>query len=453
MTAPTSTAATVRSRHAVIEGGREPRGIVKVSGAKNSATRLLAAALLSDEQVELSSFPTSLVDVGHKVEFTRRLGGMVDFDMVSETIRVSGAEVTGTLLEPGSYDVPIRTTYLMAASQLMRSGLARVPYPGGCQIGRSSTGGRGYDLHIMVWEELGCTVEELDDHLLVQASAGMRGAEIRFPIMTVGGTENALICASVASGTTTISNAYITPEVNDLIQLLRQMGAHVAVYGSSRIVVEGRSGPLSGTRMDVMPDRIEALTWIVYAILSNGSITVDNVPFDSMVVPLLHLEHAGIDLMSSSSAVHVTPSCRRSGFVEPFELACGTYPGVISDMQPLFVLLALAADGISRVFDYRYPKRIAYVAELAKLVEGEHLHAVPGSVTIHGPARFIPGEAESTDLRGSVAAMVAALCAPGTSTIRNAQMALRGYNNLDGKLRQLGIPVTILDDQAPERRD
>jgi UDP-N-acetylglucosamine 1-carboxyvinyltransferase len=433
--------------YAQIDGGNAPRGAVRISGAKNSATRLLAAALLTDDAVLLGNFPTRLVDAGHKLGFIRELGALAEVDHRQRTVSIDAHGFSARELDRDAFDIPIRTTYLLAAGQLARGEIARVPYPGGCAIGGGPAGGRGYDLHVMVWERLGCTVAERFDHLEVRAPGGLRGGDIDFPISTVGGTENALLCASVARGRTRLFNAYITPEIEDLIALLRRMGADISVFGSSHIVVEGVAGLLSGAHMDVMPDRIEALTWIVYAILSGGALTIEGVPFESMEVPLIHLDKAGIDLFRNSTSVHVTPDCLRSGTVEPFELACGTHPGVISDMQALFVLLALVGAGTSRIHDYRYPDRIAFVGELARLVEGDHLEARPGRITVRGPGRFVPGTADSTDLRGSIAVVLAALCAPGRSRIGNVQMALRGYDDLEGKLRGLGAEITIFDDE------
>ncbi|MBM9463426.1 UDP-N-acetylglucosamine 1-carboxyvinyltransferase [Aeromicrobium sp. YIM 150415] len=437
--------------YALIDGRASLSGRVRVSGAKNSATRLLAAALLSDERVELSNFPTHLVDVGHKIAFSRRTGADFEVDHEAQTLSVDASQVASQELTRDEFDVPIRTTYLLAAAQVARSGSARIPYPGGCAIGGGPAGGRGYDLHLMVWRDLGATVVERFDHIEVTAPGGFTGGTISFPITTVGGTENALLCASIAKGRTEVYNAYITPEVHDLIEMLRRMGADISVYGTSHIVVEGRGATLAGAHMDVMPDRIEALTWIVLATLKQSDLTIEGVPFDSMKVPLLHIEQAGIDLFRNSTAVHVTPECLTSGQVQPFELACGAHPGVISDMQAFYVLLGLVGAGTSRVYDYRYPDRIAFVRELAKLVDGDHLSAESGKITIHGPARMSPGIANSTDLRGSMAVVIAALCADGESVIQNVHMALRGYNDLEGKLRQLGASIDVHEGDFPDR--
>lgn len=434
--------------HAIVNGGTAPKGRIFVSGAKNSATRLLAASLLSDEAVTLSNFPNDLVDVRHKVKFAQKLGTAIEESSDHNTIQIMAKDLASRQLARDELDVPIRTTYLLAAAQLLRSGIARVPYPGGCPIGTGKAGGRGYDLHIMVWEKLGCLVTEEPDHILIEAKTGLRGDEIDFPISTVGGTENAILCASVAKGTTEIRNAYLTPEVLDLIKLMRQMGADIEIYGASRIRITGKAEPLTGTHMQVMSDRIEALTWIVYAAISGGSITVENVPFSSMEIPLIHLKQAGIDFLSNSNSVHINQSVLTSGVIQPFELACGSHPGIISDMQAFFVLLGMKADGTSRIYDYRYPDRIAFIAELNKLNEGRMVDASPGKITTYGNATFRPARVNSTDLRGSMAVLLAALCANGSSRIDNVHMALRGYSKLEEKLAQLGQELTVVDDRT-----
>lgn len=433
--------------HAIIDGGVAPRGKVTVSGAKNSATRVLAASLLSDETVVLRNFPTQLVDVGHKVAFCRKLGALIEIDPVAETAMISAKDLRSQMMSRQDFDVPIRTTYLLAAAQILRSGIARIPYPGGCPIGGGAGGGRGYDQHILVWEALGGTVTEKEDHIQIDCSQGLSGGEIHFTISTVGGTENALISSSIAKGRTEIFNAYITPEVEDLIQALRRMGADIEVSGTSHIIVEGKNGPLGGTHMSIMSDRIEALTWLVYAVISGGELTIENVPFKSMEVPLLHLQHAGIDFFRNSNSIHVTPNCLTSGSVQPFELSCGAHPGIISDMQSFYVILGLLGAGTSRIFDYRYPERIAFVKELAKLVDGDKMTAEAGKIIVNGPARFKPGVANSTDLRGSMAVVMAALCADGRSVINNVHMALRGYNNLAEKLTSVGGRIEIHHDR------
>ena len=419
---------------AYIQGGTAPRGHVRVSGAKNAATRLLAAATIADAPVTLNNFPTELVDARYKVDFIEKCGGTVTVDEPSQTITI---DPTGyEHAELADYDYPIRTTYLLAAGQLKRSGVARIPYPGGCKIGN-----RGYDLHLMVWQRLGATVTEAADYIEISAPDGLTAGEIDFPTSTIGGTENALITASIINGETTIKNAYISPEVNSLIEFLRTLGAAIEVVGNSFIKVTGTTR-LRGSIFRVIPDRIEALTWIVYGIISGGIITVEDVPFDSMQIPLIHLQHMGIDLYRNRNNVVVSPECLVNGQIQPFELACGTHPGIISDMQPFFTLLGLHANGTSRIFDYRYPERLRYCAELNKFY-GDALSFKPGAITVQGGHQSVAAEADSTDLRGSMAAVMAGLLAKGTTTIHNVEMAMRGYNNMEKKLTELGASVYV----------
>lgn len=415
----------------IIEGGQSLSGRVRVSGAKNSATRLLAASMLTNETVILRNFPTKLVDAQHKINFMRNLGVSIDIEHDAQQLVITPAEISSEILS--DYNVPIRTTYLLTAGQIVRNGIARIPYPGGCKIGS-----RGYDLHIKVWEDLGCKVEEKE--AFIQITGSFKGNTIDFPISTVGGTENALICASVADGFTEIKNAYITPEVNDLIELLRRMGASIEVFGNSLVRVQGKGGLLKGTPMDVMPDRIEALTWITLALLTKGTLIIDDVPFEHLEIPLIHLEKAGIDLYKNSNSIFVSPDSVKAGYLQPFEVACGTHPGVISDMQPFYVLLGLLANGTSQIYDYRYPKRIGYIDELNKLT-GNALSAKEGQITTRGIANFVGAEVESTDLRGSMAVIMAGIAAKGTTKVNGVSMALRGYNDLVGKLAQIGIVV------------
>lgn len=417
-----------------ITGKQIPNGTIKVSGAKNSATRLLAASLLTDESVRITNFPTKLVDAVEKFKFIKQLGADLTINDYEDHIEVNAKTIDHSLIS--DYDLPIRTTYLLAGSQLVRNQKAVIPYPGGCKIGA-----RGYDLHIMVWKALGCEVEEKEDYIYVVGK--LKGGVIDFPISTVGGTENALICASVAEGMTEIHNAYITPEVEDLIRFLTKMGATIQSFGNSMVRVQGTNGLLRGTSYEVMPDRIEALTWLVFGALTGGRILVEGVPFETMQVPLLHLEDSGIDIFRNSSSALILPECLAGKQIQPFEVSCGTHPGVISDMQPFYTLLGMKAKGISRIFDYRYPARIAYAKELDKFTDGT-IDAEHGKITTKGIASFTGAVVTSTDLRGSMALVMAAFCADGESTVHDVQMAMRGYNDLEHKLRELGL-VFILE--------
>lgn len=423
-----------------LKAGQVPSGTVKVSGAKNSATRLLAASMLSDNRVVLDNFPTELVDANYKMDFIRKSGGEIDVNQRKDVVIVNACNIINVLLE--DYNFPIRTTYLLAAGQVKRSGCARIPYPGGCKIGN-----RGYDLHTMVWESLGAAVIEHEDFIEIKTEKGFISGEITFPVSTVGGTENALLCASTIEGLTKISNAYITPEVEDLIRFLVKLGVRVNVIGNSYIEVYG-SKILEGCQHRVMPDRIEALTWLVYGALSGGSILIKDVPFDAMEIPLKHIKNAGIDFYRNSNSIYISSDCIRNGSINPFELATGSHPGIISDMQPFFVLLGLFANGISRIYDYRYPKRTKYCEELNKIFPNR-IKWEDGKITTLGKLKdtALCTEVQSTDLRGSMTLILAGLLRRSGREldVTNAEMALRGYNKLEQKLDALGIVVSIIE--------
>ncbi|EJD6083077.1 UDP-N-acetylglucosamine 1-carboxyvinyltransferase [Providencia alcalifaciens] len=413
----------------IIPGGQIPTGEVSVSGAKNSATRLLSAATICDEEVTLTNYPINLVDSKHKVRFLKSNGLIVEES--TESIIINSKNYSSSILNDFYY--PIRTTYLLVAGQLKKSGIAYIPYPGGCNIGK-----RKYDIHIMVWESFGCAVEEKENYIQITSPKKLKGTNISFPISTVGGTENALLCASIAEGKTRISNAYITPEIEDLISFLKIAGVNIVVINQSYIEIIG-SDYLKGQTYSVMPDRIEALTWIVYAAISRGKILIKNIPFDSMKIPLMYLKSAGLNYYENSNDILITPACLSNGNMHAFEIACGTHPGIISDMQPFYVMLGLKSLGTTRIHDYRYPERISYINELQRFVSKEIL-SEPGKITVTGPVEFKSAEAKCTDLRGTMASVLAALCAPeGISKVEGVSMALRGYNNLIEKLASLNI--------------
>lgn len=420
------------STTAYIDGGQVPKGRVKVSGAKNSATKLLAAALISDEKITLHNFPVNIVDAQYKIHFIRENGGLINVNKELEFIEIDTANFSCNELD--NYNYPIRTTYLLVAGLLKKSGIAKIPYPGGCKIGS-----RGFDLHIMIWQKFGAVVVEKEKYIEISLPNKLKPTEINFPISTIGGTENALIIASTIDGLSIITNAYISPEVENLIGFLRSMGSQIDVTGNSYIRVYGKKY-LRGSIYSIIPDRIEALTWLVYGALSGGTISIENVPFDAMKIPLVHIKESGIDFYRNSNNIYITSDCLKNDIVQPFELACGTHPGIISDMQPFYTLLGLHAQGVSRIFDYRYPERFQYCEELSKMY-GDNIQWEKGKITTNG--KIIPkgSKVQSTDLRGSMALILAALIANGQSEVKNAEMALRGYNNLVDKIKGLGIKV------------
>lgn len=421
----------------LIEGGQIPSGKIQISGAKNSALRILAAASMLEDQVILNNFPTELIDTLEKVKFLEVMGIKVSLNTFNNTCLINTNKVK-EVTKKCDFNIQIRTTYLLAAPQLKYFGKALIPYPGGCKIGT-----RKYDLHIEVWKRFGCTVTEKENYILIEAHKGyLKPATINFPITTVGGTENALMCGSIVNETSIIDNAYITPEVFDLVQFLRLAGATIQIEGSSKIIITGNKN-LKLSSYEIVHDRIEALTWMIYGAMSGGQVEIENIPFGIMKIPLNYLDYTGIDYFSNSNSVFINPTCIKPCGIQPFELAGGTYPGIVSDMMPFYVLLALKAGGRSKVFDYRYPERNIFCHELNKFCNNS-INYKSGEIIINGPVKFHAAKCNSTDLRGSMVLILAALIAnEGTSYINNPEMALRGYNKLFEKLNKLGIMTKI----------
>lgn len=402
-------------------------GEVRVSGAKNSALRLLAASLLTSEPICLTNYPSTLLDTRIHVEMLERLGKRCrltapnQLDITEETFPQSELR-----WEKRS----IRNTLLILGALTARTGKGKVPLPGGCKLGD-----RKYDIHIMVLEALGARVWEEDNHLCAEVPEGRRlkGNDIFLPMRSTGATENSIISACLAEGTTRIWGPHIRPEILDLIQFLRSLGANITVRGQESIIVEGVS-ELGSTTYSVIPDNIEALTWAIGAAVTGGDVEIIDFPFDHLEVPLIHLRESGVRFYRLNNRLIV-----RGANCYPIEISTGPYPGINSDMQPLFAVLGAVAQGESRIIDLRFPGRYAYAEELAKMGmqyrTKENLLLIEGGDTLQG------AEVTALDLRAGAALMTAGFIAEGPTTIDNAWQIYRGYDHLDKKLSQLGVKV------------
>jgi len=398
-------------------------GQVKVSGAKNSALRLLAASLLTDETIELYNFPNNILDVQIHLQMLGVLGKKIMFD--SDYVRIE-QEATAQSVSLDWDKRSIRNTLLVLGALTTRFGKGRVPAPGGCKIGE-----RKYDLHVMLLEKLGAKVWEEENYLCAEAKDGLKGADIHLPIRSTGATENAIISATLAEGTTTIWNPHIRPEILDLIAMLNKMGAKITVYGQKCIIVEGVEG-LAGVRHSVIPDNVEAITWAVASVITNGDVEILNFPFNHLEVPLTFLRESGMKSYRGENSLIV-----RGGQPYPIEISTGPYPGINSDMQPLFAVYGACSKGESKIVDLRFPGRYAYAAELGKM--GMQYSEDGDLLKISGGTGFKGTDVTALDLRAGIALLLAGLTAEGTTTIHNAWQIERGYENLDQKLKNLGV--------------
>jgi len=400
-------------------------GEVVVSGAKNSALRLLAASLLTKDPVRLRNYPAEILDAKVHVGMLEALG---------KKCAVVGDEIT--ILEEASL-LPeliwsgrsIRNTLLILGALTTRFGKGVVPLPGGCKLGE-----RKYDLHVMLLERLGARVYEDGDNLVAEASDGLVGSDIHLPIRSTGATENSIICGTLAQGTTRVWNPHLRPEILDLIAMLREMGAQIEVRGQESIIIEGAKA-LGGCDHEVIPDNIEAITWLIGAVVTHGDVIIRRFPFEHLEVPLIHLRESGVEVYRCGDSAIV-----RGGDVFPVEISTGPYPGINSDMQPLFAVLGAVADGESRIVDLRFPGRYGYAEELAKMginhVVKDNLLCIQGGQLLHGT------NVTALDLRAGAALMLAGMTSDGETCIQDAWQIERGYCQLFDKLSSLGADYT-----------
>jgi UDP-N-acetylglucosamine 1-carboxyvinyltransferase len=398
-------------------------GTVSLSGAKNSALRLLAASILTSDLVTLRNYPTELLDAEIHVDMLRALGKICDSSFANQ-ISISEEIVLSSTLEWEGRS--IRNTLLILGALVSRFGEGRVPLPGGCKLGE-----RKYDLHVMLLERLGAEVWEEGEFLCAQARDGLQGVDIHLPIRSTGATENSILAGTLAKGTTTIWNPHIRPEIVDLISLLRKMGAKIEVFGQERIEIHGVDS-LSGATHSVIPDNMEAITWLAATVITKGDVEILEFPSGDLEVVLAHLRSAGAKLFQGENSLIV-----RGGACYPIEISTGPHPGINSDVQPILAAWAASANGESRITDLRFPGRYGYAEEMAKMgfkytISGDMLQ-------IHGSARSLRGaEVRALDLRAGAALALCGLAAEGETLIRDAWQIDRGYVNFVKKLNSLG---------------
>jgi UDP-N-acetylglucosamine 1-carboxyvinyltransferase len=398
------------------------RGTVKVSGAKNSSLRLLAASILTSKTLSLTNFPNGLLDVQVHLDMLKALGKTVHPFEDTLVIKEEQPSLDTKLAWDGR---SIRNTLLILGALTARFGEGKVPLPGGCKLGE-----RKYDLHVMLLEKLGAEVWEEGDYLCAKVKEKrLKGAEIHLPLRSTGATENTIIAASLAEGKTTLFNPHIRPEIMDLIAMLTKMGAKIKVFGQRSIVIEGVEG-LDACTHSVIPDNMEALTWAIGAVITNGEVEIENFPYEHLEVPLVFLRESGMKFYRGGSSLIV-----KGGTPYPVEISTGPYPGINSDMQPLFAVYGGMSRGESKIVDLRFPGRYAYAEELNKIgfqtrVEGDML-------VIDGGYPVIGGTVKALDLRAGIALLLAGMTSDEQVTIEEEWQIYRGYENLEQKIKGL----------------
>ncbi|MFT0858598.1 UDP-N-acetylglucosamine 1-carboxyvinyltransferase [Ancylobacter sp. G4_0304] len=406
-----------------VSGPSALNGEVALSGAKNSALRLLAASLLTSGTVTLTNYPSELLDAQLHVEMLDALGKSCELISADE-IRIAEVSVPQSRLEWTRRS--IRNTLLILGALTARTGAGSVPLPGGCKLGE-----RKYDLHVMLLEKLGARVWEDGDYLCAEAPNGLIGTDIYLPMRSTGATENAILTGCLAKGVTRLWNPHIRPEILDLIALLRKMGAKIRVFGQEHIEITGSEG-LHGAEHRVIADNMEAITWVVGAAVTGGDIEIRDFPYDDLESVMVHLRAAGARFYRGDTSLIV-----RGGTCYPIEISTGPHPGINSDVQPILAAWGVKARGESRIVDLRFPGRYGYAEEMARM--GASYEEDGDMLRIHGNGGALkPATVRALDLRAGAALSLCALMAEGETVITDAWQISRGYVNFAEKLTSLG---------------
>ena len=419
-----------------ITGGAQLEGEIAISGAKNSAIKLMAASLLSDEPLRLTNMPR-LADTRFLGRLLQRLG-----TQVTESQDGAGPE---TLLHTpeivsafASYDLvrKMRASFNVLGPLIARTGHAKVSLPGGCSIGA-----RPVDLHLKALESLGAAIDLHEGYVYAQAPRGLKGAEISFPFVSVGATEHTLLACVLAQGETVIANAACEPEIKDLADCLNAMGAQVQGAGTPTIRVTGVSR-LHGATHAVVPDRIEAGTYAMAAGMAGGEVTLTGVRPLHIAVLLDKMEEAGVGVARGNGSVTLK---RNGARLKAVDLSTDPYPGFATDLQAQFMALMTLADGESVIRETIFENRFMHAPELTRL--GADITVSGGEARVRGVDGLEGAQVMATDLRASVSLVIAGLAARGDTVVNRVYHLDRGFERLEAKLSACGARIRRISDE------
>lgn len=414
----------------VIHGGKPLRGTIPISGAKNSALPLMAASLLTSETLTLENIP-ALGDIGTLCDLMEGLGVEIQRGGISTegVLTLNAANVADTTA-PYELVRKMRASVLVLGPLLARFGTATVSLPGGCAIGT-----RPVDLHIRALEQMGAEIDLKDGYIHAVAPTGLKGTAIRFPGVTVGGTENVLMAATLAKGETVIENAAREPEVGALADCLVAMGADISGIGTERVVVQGVA-TLAGARVTNIPDRIEAGSYAVAAAATDGDLVLAGAEPAHMGAVIEALRTAGVRVEEVSGGLRVR---RNGGALSGIDIMTQPYPGFPTDMQAQMMVLMSIAKGASRITEQIFENRFMHVPELSRMGADITVHG--GAALVRGVASLIGAPVMATDLRASMSLVLAGLVAEGESVVNRVYHLDRGYERLEEKLSRCGADV------------
>ena len=419
-----------------IIGGKPLNGRIPISGAKNAALPLMIASLLTEDTLVLDNVP-HLADViqlqrilnNHGVDVTLSGKRRGEAEHAGQTVKISAEKIVDTT---APYDLvsKMRASFWVLAPLIARMGKARVSLPGGCAIGT-----RPVDLLLMALERLGAKIEIEAGDVVADAPKGLRGAEIVFPKVTVGGTHVAVMAAVLANGTTVIENAAQEPEIKDVAECLVKMGAKISGAGTPRIVIEGVS-KLGPTRHSVLPDRIETGTYAMAVAMTGGDVMLENARPELLQNALDVLADVGATVTSTNEGIRIV---RNGSGLAPVNVTTEPFPGFPTDLQAQLMALMTRAKGMSRITETIFENRFMHVQELARL--GARISLDGQTAMIEGVDRLKGAPVMATDLRASVSLVIAALAAEGETIVNRVYHLDRGFERLEEKLARCGAAI------------
>lgn len=425
-----------------VKGGTRLEGTITISGAKNAALPLVCATLLTAEPVTLNNMPTSLGDIKTLCAVVDALGTKVTQSGNEKSLTFHTQNITSACA-PYELVRKMRASILVLGPLLARIGKAEVSLPGGCAIGT-----RPVDLHLDALEKMGADIQLEGGYIKATAVNGLKGAEIDFPKVSVGATENIMMAASLAEGTTILNNAALEPEIVDLADCLNMMGAKITGHGTHKITIEGVKS-LQGGAHSVIPDRIETGTWMIAACLSAGNLRLKGGRLDHLRALVGPLKASGLVITQDADdiIVHREASTTLSGT----DIMTEPYPGFPTDLQAQFMTMLTLCDGAGMVTETIFENRFMHVPELCRM--GADIKTHGHSAIIRGKNTLKGAEVMATDLRASVALVLAALVAEGETVINRVYHLDRGYENIVKKLQACGAHIERLSDDGKIVKD
>ncbi len=410
----------------IVEGGTRLQGEVDISGSKNATLPILAASILNRDIINLYNVP-NIEDVKTTLKILEHLNCKIR--KVNNKIVVDSRNMKNTSI-PEELMRKLRSSVILAGAILSRFDLVEFSYPGGCDIGA-----RPIDLHLNSFKKLGIKIEEENGKIkCIREKSNNTIIHLDFP--SVGATENIILASVLLPNVQTIvENVAMEPEIVDLCSFLNKLGAKIDGAGTSIIKINGVSKFKKGISYNIMPDRIEAGTFLVAAAITKGDIIINKVNPDDLKAVIFKLEECGAKIKTNKTSIHLKMDIR----AKPIEIKTMPYPGFPTDMQAIFTSLLCTAKGISVVTENIFENRFKYIGELRRM--GAKIKQNDKTIIIYGKRRLLGANVLSTDLRGGASLVLAALASKGESKISNLEYLLRGYDNLDTKLNKLGANI------------